>query len=155
MSTIQQLMELGEHMGLQGAELRAFVKEQQDLARKERAEQLAYQREELMYQKEKEKLEAEVREKERRYELEKIKEQRKLETELRCGDQADAADERADVDAEDVSNQGGLPRMQSGYLAQRRGPKMPCFEEGKDSMDAYQSINQSIGLFRNGSQVAK
>jgi len=55
MTTIQALKDLGESMGLKGTELREFIKEQQDLARKVRAKEREYDEKQLEYQKEREK----------------------------------------------------------------------------------------------------
>jgi len=42
-TNVQTLKELGEEMGLKGAELKEFIKEQQDLEREERNKQREHQ----------------------------------------------------------------------------------------------------------------
>jgi len=42
MATVQTLKDLGEQMGLKGTEFRDFIKEQQDLEREERNQQLEH-----------------------------------------------------------------------------------------------------------------
>ena len=80
MATVQELMSIGEKMGLKGSELRTFIKEEQAAARelreKERVEkeEKRQSRERIlaleMAEREKDRAE---KEKERQYELDKIK----------------------------------------------------------------------------------
>ena len=75
MATVQELVGLGEQMGLQGEELRDFVREQQALARATREaerEKSAKQREaEAKREENAKQREAEREAKERQFELEK------------------------------------------------------------------------------------
>jgi len=82
MSTIQALKDLGESIiGLKGTELREFIKEQQDLARKERAKQREYDEKQHEYQKEREKEQMEYEKEREKQKLDIMKEQRDYELE--------------------------------------------------------------------------
>ena len=47
MTSVQELMSLGENIGLEGAELRSFITEQQSLEREERTKEREFQSEKL------------------------------------------------------------------------------------------------------------
>ena len=68
-TTLQQLKELGESMGLQGTALVEFIKEQQNTEREER-EKLRHEKEKERVEKEKERQE---KAKERQFELDREK----------------------------------------------------------------------------------
>jgi len=111
MSTVQELVVVGKEMGLDGEDLRQFIKEQQALEREERLKER----------------EAREQEKEtdralRRMELEVQREQ------LKTNASTPTSSVNADSDGE-VENVAAVSRK-------IRGPKMTAFDE-KDNMDSY------------------
>ena len=186
MTTVQELKDLGEAIGLKGTELKEFITEQQALARQDRVKQLEADKEAKQLQleadrqareaeaaKEARKLDAERESRDakrldaenearrrdaeteakrlqmeadreaRQHELAKMElEKQKLEMEiqmrfdrLRTGDQ-DEGQDLTHIDTDAVTEAGshaGSRRVTTGV----KGPKMPCFDETKDDMDAF------------------
>ena len=140
MATVQELVAVGEQIGLKGEELKAFIKEQQMLEREARMkEREAREREqELIREREKDAKEAREKElvkedRERAFELEKLK----LEHEIRVTElQAMKTGSQAGSEVGD-DERTGSDTERSGYSGSRvRGPKMPPFDE-RDDMDSY------------------
>ena len=138
MATVQELVGLGEQMGLQGQELRDFVREQQALARATREaerEESAKQREaEAKREENAKQREAEREAKERQFELEKMKltfEMKQIE--LQAMSQTSLGEAEYAVVDDDDAELGGLPAPRG---KEARGPKMSPFDE-RDDMGSY------------------
>ena len=137
MSTIQELRDIGESMGYKGTELKEFIKEQQTLARDNRAAQLAAEKEVREAEKEARQLTADREARE--HELAKMElEKKKIEVELQLRynklltDHQEEGQDLTHIDTEVASEAGGC-RVSGGV----KGPKMPCFDENRDNMDAF------------------
>ena len=145
MTTIQELVAIAGQIGLEGQELRDFVREQQATARAEREaerEEKAKERqkEENERAKERQKEEneraAQKEENERQFELEKLKltcEMRKIEVQAMSEGSIDGTHSADVVDEDDNTGQGGLPAPRG---REARGPKMTPFDE-RDDMGSY------------------
>ena len=123
MSATQELITLGEKMGLKAAELQASVKEQQAFAREKR---------DKIREAEREKQERENLDKEKNRELEKMKlelEFKKLEL-----SKFKAASEHEDQEEEEDEDTGHTTALSKSKV---RGPKLASFEESKDDIDSY------------------
>ena len=155
-TTLQQLKELGESMGLQGADLVDFIKEQQNAEREERERQRAFlqveaaEKEKEREEREKERgeeekkrqfeilmqaqrdkdreFELDQRDKERKHELEKMK----LEMEL----QEREAKLKQTQETKDPKTTTATSSESSG-ISLIKAPKMPYFDEERDFMDSY------------------
>ncbi|XP_021349824.1 uncharacterized protein LOC110448095 [Mizuhopecten yessoensis] len=136
MTTLNEIIAAGKELGYTGDELRQFLKETQDRARDER------EMERKMRKAEVEADQAE-RDKERLLKVETEKkammiEQAKIEAEREA-----RADERAEMEHKRKLelHQAGILDVTSDTsrvsMNTPRGPKLPAFDEGKDSMDAY------------------
>ncbi|XP_033730000.1 uncharacterized protein LOC117319277 [Pecten maximus] len=129
MSTLNEIIAAGKELGYTGEELRRFLKETQDRARDERDAERKFRKAEI---------EAEQAEKEgeRAFKMEAEHARLEAEREARADERAEREHKRklelheAGI-ADDTSNTHG-----SSTVAPK-GPKLPAFEEGKDSMDAY------------------
>ena len=148
-------MKFGEKLGLQGAELKAFVLEQQEKLREERRQEREAQRalKELEAAQKQRELEAAERQKQK--ELEAAERQRELEAAERQREaeerqQEREAEERRDVRRSEerlrelelssrapslVSSVDGREATRGGPTA--RAPKMPPFQDEKEDLDAY------------------
>ena len=122
---MEKLIQQGKELGLEGKDLREFVKEQQDREREERLQQRQEKEKQREYEeREKEKQrEYEEKEKQRRYELE----MKRLEFETAQA----AAQAAAQVTAQQRDQQ--VRRADEGS----RAPKLPNFIDGKDDLDSY------------------
>lgn len=118
MTTIQALKELGEQLGLEGTDLRDFVKEQQYLEREERTKEREEREKQRDFEKEKQDREMQLRRMEFEIEM------KKLETSVM---QEGLNDSKEDV--------GHTVDIRGRRMA--KGPKMPCFDESKDDMDSF------------------
>jgi len=115
MAAIQELVALGERMGLQGDSLNEFVKEQQAIAREERYK------------------EKEDKEKQREFELKKLElEIKKIESAHSVEGSVHGDNERDEDDVDDEEVEVRIPHSRTAV----KGPKMPPFDE-KDDMDSY------------------
>ena len=114
---MNELIDTGRALGLEGVELRQFVAEQQELVRAKRAAQREAEAAERVAQREAAERAVE-REREREFELE------------RARLMAMAGDAQSNANAIGVGAAGG------GSTA-IKGPKMPCFADGKDRLDSY------------------
>ena len=110
MATIIELQEIAQSLGLSGSEAMTFIKEQQDLARTQRAEQ----REEEQKKRE--------------------EEQRKREEEQRKREEAAlqrAHEIQMATTYQSQNRPGNAPQNNS------KAPKLPAFVDGKDMIDSY------------------
>lgn len=105
---VDKLVEIGKSLGLDGFELRQFVTEQQEIARAERAAE----REAASKAAEREAVEKAA---EREFELERLKL----------------------MSANDLITQNTNNAVGVGSFKDDRGPKIPCFIDGKDQLDGY------------------
>ena len=144
MTTIQVLKDMGEQMGLKGNDLRDFMKEQQAFEREEREKQREHEirmkeresaEKQKQYEYEERLKERDVAMKQKQYETEVEVERLKLETRRHALDYQERAEtsRSGQGDEEDMEARIGPMRMQAAV----KGPKMPCFNETKDDMDAY------------------
>ena len=121
MTSLQKLKEFGEGMGLKGEVLCTFIKEQQAEERAARAserEQIerdkARDLEKMKIELEQRKIEQEAREKQMEMELRKMR-----------------MDKASEGSTEDYLGHSLVQHVPS------KMPKMPCFDENTDCMDAY------------------
>ena len=138
-STVQMLKEIGEQIGLDGTELRDFIREQQDLEREERRKQREYEdetrKQEADIEERKRAQEAEKADKDREFELERMKlkrEEMDFRREMEGKTKTEYGSDRDDHEDGDI----GLPGHRTTGVG-GRGPKMPCFDERSDDMDAF------------------
>ena len=140
---------LARELGYEGQELRDYLKRQQDLEREERLAQREYERE---------KREAEQKEKDRELEKMKIeaarkdKEVEKLKIEAARKDKEmekevalkkiEAKVELKKIEAETTSHPWG-PKEKS---SNPRSPKLPYFDDHTDKMDSYLTRFESYAL---------
>jgi len=132
---IQELMKVGEALGYQGAELRDFVREQQNKEREEREREREREKEEREYHRQQQ--QSEKDEKDREMEIERMKlelEMKKIEVQARSeeGSHLSHSGTHLELDENGESNQ---PPSVTHDL-RIRGPKMSPFDE-KDDLDAY------------------
>ena len=119
MSTVQELVALGEKMGLERDDLKEFIKEQQAVARTERERE----------REDKEK-DRQDRERQQHIELEKERERTKqMELKMRYGESRMQATGDTDGEQLDIS-------ASTTAQSKVRGPKMIAFDE-RDDMDSY------------------
>ena len=130
---MQDLVTIGERVGLEGNDLAEFVKEQQAIAREER-----------LKEKEERDKERDDREKEREFELKKMElELKKIESKYSVRDSVHGNDDDDDDDDngddDDENNAGGEDvqiKKRPHSRTAVKGPKMPPFDD-KDDMDSY------------------
>jgi len=154
MTSVQILKDMGEQMGLKGNELREFIKEQQEREAEEKnkeREEKNKEREERQKQREYDKLQIEAKEKktqrdheeqdkQRGFEIERLRmEQQKLEMELKLKPYPTRRETTYETDrgCQDDDGDYVVTGHNSGTRKIVKGPKMPCFEETKNDMDAY------------------
>jgi hypothetical protein len=130
---MESFISLGKEFGLEGKELMAFVKEQQEEERK----RLDDERVERQREREAKKLEAEERERERQYR------ERELEAERNQIAMKQLELEQSSTTSS-VSGQGGVNASSGAKL-----PKLPEFVDGKDDLDSYL---QRFERFAKGNQ---
>ncbi|XP_069103074.1 uncharacterized protein [Argopecten irradians] len=136
MSTLNEIIAAGKVLGYTGEELRKFLKDTHDRARDER---------ELERKLRKAEMEAEQAEKEaeRAVKLEAEKKQLMIEQARIEAEREARADERAEREHKrrlelhqaGIADDNGVAH--GTLTGAPKGPKLPAFEEGKDSMDAY------------------
>ncbi len=132
MTSVQELTAVGKDMGLTGTALVDFVKEQQAMAREERAAQRALEQERLAFEeKEKEKVREAEREAQRlRFELEK--EKLRVKAELGTAESGSRHSSIHEEEGESFDN----PHNRTPRSYKFKGPKMTPFDD-KDEMDSY------------------
>ena len=152
---MEKLVQLGKEMGLQGAKLLAFVKNQQKLEeerrreqeeREEKRRQLEEEREEKRRQLEEERRKEEEKEERRRREDEE-REARRQERELRKLEmEAELLKQKEAMEAAKRENELQLARLGQEHNPavqvpnredRAKTPKLPSFVDGKDDLDAY------------------
>ena len=123
MTSVQELKDIGEAMGLKGSELRDFIKEQQDREREERQKQREYETEQhekqREHEKQHEKQQSEEKQRDRDYELSRLKLELRRTT-LTQGSPAGSVD----LDVGNVSDN----EHESQHTPQqtiKKGPKIP------------------------------
>lgn len=137
MATIQELMKIGTEMGLEGGDLRIFIKEQQDEARTEREKDRQHALTEREEDRQRAREAEQHAERERQYELEKLKLSENIKKmEL----QAKAIESQNNSYVDDSEEAAGVLADRSGIGMARdtraRGPKMTPFDE-RDDMGSY------------------
>ena len=135
-----QLTELGKELGHKGADLQAFVKEQQALLREEQK----VAREERQRERTKEKEDMEAKTKLRELELEYALEMEKQQLEDKERDRLHQVDleqmeHRRKLELMDVSKKDQAVKHEAGRAAHKgpKPPKLPTFDDSNDDMDAY------------------
>lgn len=117
MSSIQELVSIGEKIGLKGEALQKFVTEQQALAREVREKEREEREKER--EAEKEKRECELKREEMRVEVELKR--------IEASKDVEAGSIKSEREEEEEFTQG----------RKLRGPKLASFDESKDDMDSY------------------
>ena len=163
MMDIDKLVKAGEKLGLTGDDLVKYVdrKEEELRSREERANQRAIEREEAQREREREREEREsarVRE-ERESAREREEREREREREERERERREAHEHEArmmqmqiELERTKIADIPNYPNIGGVTAQKQRGPKLPYFEDGKDSMDAYLSrferyaVNNKWGL---------
>lgn len=141
MATVQQLMATGEEMGLDGVELKDFVKEQQAIEREERQqEREAKEKQETLR-----KMEMEERAKEREWrekDHERQMELKKMELEIKKVESRSEGSRGSSVHEDQDDNEeedgGEVDLLGTERRSKIRGPKTAAFDV-KDDMDSYLS----------------
>ena len=143
---VQELVKIGEAMGLKDQALQDFVREQQAIAREERAKERDAQ-----IELERRKLQAEIKEKERAQQLAQEQDRQKLDVEREIRDREERTKEREraqqlQLERERLVTQVRVEEIRAGRgqrseevdqgPSKTRGPKMSSFDE-KDDMDSY------------------
>ena len=127
---MEKFVALGKEVGLEGEELRSFVKEQQDLAREECLRAREAEREQAQLQKDAEERQAQLQKGAQECqarEAEKEAREAEREHELQLA--------RIKADQESANNSGqGNPSQTSTGTAK---PKLSKFDEKHDDMDAF------------------
>ena len=125
---MEKLVSLGKEFGLEGKELLAFVKEQQDVEKQRFDEE----REERQRERESKKLEAQERDRIRVLELEA------KEKELQMHEKEKEAQRRHEFAMKELELQGANTEAGSpGNKSAAKLPKLPAFVDGKDDLDSY------------------
>jgi len=134
MATVQELIAVGERLGLEGNDLAEFVKEQQTIAREERHKE----KDEREKEREIELKKFEDKEKQREFELKKLElEIKKIESTCSVEDSVHESDEDEEDGADNNADGEGVEtRKRPHPRTAVKGPKMPPFDE-KDDMDSY------------------
>ena len=129
---MEKFVALGKEIGLEGEDLRSFVKEQQDLAREERvrAREAKREQQERQAQLQKETREAEKEAREAAREQQEL--QAKLQREAR-EHELQLARIKADQGNANQSGQGNPSQTSTGTAK----PKLPRFDEKHDDMDTF------------------
>ena len=126
---MEKFVALGKEIGLEGEELRSFVKEQQDLVREECFRAREAEREAREAAKEQQERQAQLQKEaeERQAQLQKVAREAEREHELQL------AKIKADQGSANHSGQGN-PSQTSAETAK---PKLPRFDEKHDDMDTF------------------
>ena len=146
-SSLEQLKEMGESLGLTGDKLMQFIKDQQAEERSRRAADREHEKLRMQNELEDRKLKAEQearekeleakakeREKDRELELKKLEfQQEKLKVDAQLAT-AKLNKSTTGSEHEDSDNEGSTT---SHHHIRGRTPKLPFFEENKDDRDAY------------------
>ena len=144
--SMEKLVEIGRNLGLEGAELRGFVVEQQEIARAERAAERAAEREAAeraaTIEREAAERAAEREAAERAATIEReAAAERAVERE--AAERAAVREfelERLRLAAASgvtLGNSNNSTGQSMGSGGEIRGPKIPCFVDGKDQLDCY------------------
>lgn len=142
MATTQELVALGEKMGVKAAELHAFVEKQQAMARDERESERVekakireFEQLERERDREVEKERHQLQDKDKDRELERMKldiERKKLDAITIAKQQEESNDHQGQEDEEEEEETVATIRN-----IKMRGPKLASFDETKDDMDSY------------------
>ena len=149
MASIQELLNMGKEMGMVEEKLQSFVEKQQEIQRAERADQRQVDKE--LREVEQRKLDAEVEQRKldaetehRRMEVEK--EQKKIETEQQRME-LESAERKKKLELEHELELARINVQSQQTQSDSRGgpgrsngakvPRLPTFQDGKDSLDAY------------------
>ena len=144
---MEKFVALGKEVGLEGEELRSFVKEQQDLARGERFRAREAEKEQLEHQSQLQKEARKPEKKEQECQAQLLREQQELQAqlqreqqELQAQLQRDAREHKLQL-ARIKAEQGSANQSGQGNLNQNSTetakPKLPRFDEKHDDMDTF------------------
>jgi len=135
--TVQELLSIGEQIGLQGEELKEFIREQQEAAREERKKE----REEKEKEREEKEKDRETQLKLKEFEMEKERlrlseEMRRIELQARLEEFTSRSRVTGELDT-DVEQEGEAIRSTGAVSGLKiRGSKMSPFDD-RDYMDSY------------------
>jgi len=136
MSTVQELVAVGKELGLDGEDLRKFIKEQHALESEERLKEREAREKEKEYERQEKEKERQEKEKDQAYqrqEKEKDRALRKMELEV----QREQMKTTASTPASSVNGDGDEEVENVATVSKKiRGPKMTVFDE-KDNTDSY------------------
>ena len=143
MADLEKLLGLGQQLGYQGAQLQTFVKEQQEILRKEQKEKDDLEREERRLTREMEEKKADMEREERRLAREAERERTELEKERialereKQEKQIAGELEKERIALERARLESGVSRDTSQNNGAPKSIKIPIFNEKQDDLDAY------------------